>query len=30
MDRLIKEGCNILIIIEMILGEENLDKCKIM
>ena len=29
MDKIIKEGCNMLIIIEMTLGEEILGKCKI-
>ena len=30
MNRIIEEGCNMLIIIEMTLGEEILGKCKIM
>ena len=29
MDRITEEGCNMLIIIVMTLGEENLGKCKI-
>ena len=29
MDKIIEEGCNMLIIIEMTLGQEILEKCKI-